>query len=960
MDESTHESNSSGTIEKRKGVPLERWDVEYTKLICDEKKRISVETVKNAIRSAFEDDMVHQWRITLKCLLSGQRIKVPTRYVDCIHMECFDLEPFLRMKTQKNFLTCPICQRGVENALDGLRIDKYFANVLISLPDALQVELRHDGSFTEVQEESDVIAIDDEESHLSDNNTSALEEGELSSTDNDECITLSDEEEYIPPNKKPALELEKTNSRMRRQLQQEPTIPSKFASRLVVSGIREEEETKVRCMLEHNFQHIGTIKGLKFVKNRFTKKFNGVVHVIFAKDTCVEEAMRENPHTIGGYRCTVRRALNKGDGNEDPDIYSHSTVAAIPSNVSARLVISGIRERDVTKVRGMLRCYFQRFGKIAGIKLIKNRSTKKFNGVAHVIFAKETSLGDALRENPHMIAGYTCTVRRAWNKRDGVQEPDIYSNSMVATTPSKFAKRLFVSGICERDVTKAKQLLVQHFQRFGKIVGLKLVDNRSTKMFNGIAHVTFAKETSLREVLRVNSHMIAGLRCTVRRALNKKDGNQEPDIYSQHSQHHPDLQTPQISGINWPSVTMRYVHNAHVLPLTCESAHNIHFNVNVSSYGPSMSMTEPSNDNNERMTMGDGEGITAISAKSTSDTEQTHSDKDHQLQPDVLEKTSADENEYISPSRKPTSEQTHSPEDRQIQMLKPLSDDLLCRAFTFLDRKQLTLLSSGSQKVNLLIQQEFQSTAPYLMLKSLSYNNSAAIRLSYQAEEKAGWKISDQQNLLAIITKFKYLRAHDTTIAFSSPISAAELIDFLASISHVWTGQNLCLRGQEIKCSWKLFDLISTSCGQLHLNFPGSLAVLGQPFLKDIGYENIRIVGMYDPNLEFPYASNIAEIMLTSDANLKKNLNISTFCNSPSRKHSAQIIEAIKEKFFSMTELVNFYIQWRTHVINFHRDSTPETTVINHPQTGQRLLCKVYATSFYLRTLAANEELDHS
>ncbi|KAI1691268.1 MIZ/SP-RING zinc finger domain-containing protein [Ditylenchus destructor] len=215
----------AGGGEQRKGVPLERWDVEYTKLIGDKKKRISVETVENAIRRAFEDDMVHQWRISLKCLLSGQRIKVPTRYVDCIHMECFDLEPFLRMKTQKNILTCPICQRDVENALDGLRIDKYFENVLISLPEAMQVELRPDGSFTEVQKESDVIAIDEEESHLSDNNTSGLEEGELFSTDNDECITLSDAEEYIPPNKKPTLELEKTNSRKARQLQLEPTIP---------------------------------------------------------------------------------------------------------------------------------------------------------------------------------------------------------------------------------------------------------------------------------------------------------------------------------------------------------------------------------------------------------------------------------------------------------------------------------------------------------------------------------------------------------------------------------------------------------------------------------------------------------------------------------------------------------------------------------------------------------------
>ncbi|KAI1707494.1 MIZ/SP-RING zinc finger domain-containing protein [Ditylenchus destructor] len=195
MPEASRQYNLRNSRKKPQGVLLKRWEAEYSKLISNKNRRISLETVKTAIRGAFKDGIVKQWRITLKCLLSGQRIKVPARYADCTHIQCFDLETFLRMKTQKNILVCPICQKEVKEPLNFLRIDKYIENVLSTLPHTMQVELLPDGSFTEVHEELVVVSnvITDEEPYVQDSDTSFDVKQEILE-DAGEYIALNDDQ----------------------------------------------------------------------------------------------------------------------------------------------------------------------------------------------------------------------------------------------------------------------------------------------------------------------------------------------------------------------------------------------------------------------------------------------------------------------------------------------------------------------------------------------------------------------------------------------------------------------------------------------------------------------------------------------------------------------------------------------------------------------------------------------
>ncbi|KAI1705978.1 MIZ/SP-RING zinc finger domain-containing protein [Ditylenchus destructor] len=203
MDERPRRYNMRDRRKKKKGILLREWEPEYKKLCKDNQKRIPQQQTTTAIRNAFAGGMLQQLRISLKCQLSGQRVKVPARYADCKHIECFDLETFLQMKTKANLLVCPICQNDVEDAsntgLENLRIDRYIENVLSTLPNAMHIDLQPDGSFTEVHEQAVAreapAVIDDIEADVQDGNTPVFEIKQEVTDCHISYITLGDSDE---------------------------------------------------------------------------------------------------------------------------------------------------------------------------------------------------------------------------------------------------------------------------------------------------------------------------------------------------------------------------------------------------------------------------------------------------------------------------------------------------------------------------------------------------------------------------------------------------------------------------------------------------------------------------------------------------------------------------------------------------------------------------------------------
>ncbi|KAL3691559.1 hypothetical protein R1sor_005210 [Riccia sorocarpa] len=85
--------------------------------------------------------------VTLRCPMSGGRIKAAGRFKPCTHMGCFDLHTFVEMNQRARKWQCPICLKNY--SLENLIIDPFFNRVTTALKgypeDVTEIELKPDG-----------------------------------------------------------------------------------------------------------------------------------------------------------------------------------------------------------------------------------------------------------------------------------------------------------------------------------------------------------------------------------------------------------------------------------------------------------------------------------------------------------------------------------------------------------------------------------------------------------------------------------------------------------------------------------------------------------------------------------------------------------------------------------------------------------------------------------------------
>jgi len=67
-------------------------------------------------------------KISLRCPISARRISLPARGQECKHLQCFDLESYLRLNGDRGSWKCPVCHKPT--MFDGLEIDQYILSIL--------------------------------------------------------------------------------------------------------------------------------------------------------------------------------------------------------------------------------------------------------------------------------------------------------------------------------------------------------------------------------------------------------------------------------------------------------------------------------------------------------------------------------------------------------------------------------------------------------------------------------------------------------------------------------------------------------------------------------------------------------------------------------------------------------------------------------------------------------------
>ncbi|CAI8038488.1 Zinc finger MIZ domain-containing protein 2 [Geodia barretti] len=76
------------------------------------------------------DDSVQQTgvRVSLKCPVTFKRIQLPARGAECKHIQCFDLEAYLKMNCERCTWRCPVCNSNAQ--LEGLEVDHYIWGII--------------------------------------------------------------------------------------------------------------------------------------------------------------------------------------------------------------------------------------------------------------------------------------------------------------------------------------------------------------------------------------------------------------------------------------------------------------------------------------------------------------------------------------------------------------------------------------------------------------------------------------------------------------------------------------------------------------------------------------------------------------------------------------------------------------------------------------------------------------
>ncbi|XP_058204682.1 E3 SUMO-protein ligase SIZ1-like isoform X3 [Rhododendron vialii] len=87
--------------------------------------------------------------VSLRCPMSGSRIKTAGRFRPCAHMGCFDLETFVQLNQRSKKWQCPICLKNY--SLEDITVDPYFDCVAKMVQDCgediTEIDVKPDGSW---------------------------------------------------------------------------------------------------------------------------------------------------------------------------------------------------------------------------------------------------------------------------------------------------------------------------------------------------------------------------------------------------------------------------------------------------------------------------------------------------------------------------------------------------------------------------------------------------------------------------------------------------------------------------------------------------------------------------------------------------------------------------------------------------------------------------------------------
>ncbi|XP_005993137.1 heterogeneous nuclear ribonucleoproteins A2/B1 isoform X2 [Latimeria chalumnae] len=162
--------------------------------------------------------------------------------------------------------------------------------------------------------------------------------------------------------------------------------------------------------LHKYYEQWGKLTDCVVMRDSVTNRSRGFGFVTFSSMAEVDAAMHARPHSIDGRVVEPKRAVAREDSGKPG---AHVTVK--------KLFVGGIKE-DTEEHH--LRDYFESYGKIENIELIKDKQTGKKRGFGFVTFDDHDPVDKIVLQKYHTINGHNAEVRKALSRQEMMEAQD--------------------------------------------------------------------------------------------------------------------------------------------------------------------------------------------------------------------------------------------------------------------------------------------------------------------------------------------------------------------------------------------------------------------------------------------------------------------------------------------------------------------------------------------------------